>query len=147
MNNFFLKRFLIFVYCVLSFLITIAQDSAHVHDPKYYNCIEYLKYRRPPIIQDSTGKYGARLSAAEHLLKAGCDFVGEPYSIVEYYFGRPDIVIDWSKNQFIGKDEVTMKYLLLAPPPGNGSTGMKWLYVDCTKEFRILKFWIYTVDE
>lgn len=141
-----IKFLFITIFLLCGSLLLFGQRDVSQKEINYKWCIEWLEEMRPAIIADTLGKYGAKWSAAERLLKEGCNFENELFPIVENYFGEPDEKLNYSNNEYIKHKSFSMKYLLFKPP-GTSTTGMKWLIIDCDNNYRITKFWIFTVDE
>ncbi len=138
---------IIAIIIILLAHISVYEQNDTISKAKNYNwCIEWLDEMKPAILADTLGKYGAKWSATERLLSENCNFEGELFPIIKYYFGDPDRVIDFSRKPWAPKVEYSMRYILFKPS-GTSTTGMKWLIVNCDKDYRILEFSIFTIDE
>lgn len=145
-NNNAMKISWVFSTFMLMYFCVYGQNDTATLSKNYRWCIEWLDEMKPAIIADSMGRYRAKWSAVDRLLKEGCDFVGELFPVVEYYFGLPDKKLNYSTNEYITHKDFSMRYVLFKPP-GTSTTGMKSLIVDCDNDYRIIKFWNFTVDE
>lgn len=112
----------------------------------YGKCLSWLEERKPAFLVDTFGAYGAKLSGVEYLLANDCDFIGELFPTVSYYFGEPDSKIYHRVDKFNQEVSYSMRYILFKPKSAS-TTGMQTLVVNCDKDYRITEFLIFTVDE
>lgn len=124
-----------------------SQDTTSICD--YKDCIEYLERVKPALKMDSIGDYGIRLSVVETLIKNKCIFINDLLPAFLYYFGEPNMVLDYSKitnhKEFI-HNWLRLTYFLKIIPDRN-KVGQKYLYIFVGNDGRITDFKIVTVEE
>lgn len=147
MKLYLFKTILIFSLFFISSNL-FCQDTTKVYKKSDKWCVEWLYKMRPMILADSLGRYGARESAIERLQIEGCNFEGQLFPFVEYFFGPPDVRIDLDDSDLsvFGSTGISFRYYLHIPK-GISDYGTKKLIFKCDNNYRIEKVETFTVDE